>query len=107
MIQASMSIWLLRPGVRGFGELPKLLDETEPRPAAEQFGTHWQPIKAQWRLGGSALHGGGGTHELLGAIRLRNELVMIFENSLIAAVRSDRSLEVSRIAFEVSWSKLD
>ena len=46
--------------------------------------------------------------ELLGAIWLRaaNELVMIFEDGLVAIVQSDRSFEVSRISFEVAWIEL-
>ena len=46
--------------------------------------------------------------ELLGAIWLRaaNELVMVFEDGLVAIVQSDRSFEVSRISFEVAWIEL-
>jgi hypothetical protein len=104
MIKDDMNIWFLRPGVRGFGELPSLLDDTDTRPGAEQFGARWQPIVEQtFRLEGSALHGGGVAHELLGAVRLPNEMVMLFENNLVAIVESDRSFKVSRIAFEVTW----
>ena len=106
MIHNPMNVWLLRPGVRGFGDLPSYLDDTDARPAAEQFGERWRPIEAQWRLEGSAVHGDGQVHELLGAIRLQRELVMLFENDLIAIVASDRSFEVSRIPFEVSWLDL-
>jgi hypothetical protein len=31
---------------------------------------------------------------------------MIFEDGLVAIVQSDRSLEVSRVSFEVAWIEL-
>jgi len=55
-----------------------------------------------WRIEGSALHGDGHAHELLGAIHLRRELMMLFEDNLVGFVQSDRSVEVSRISFEVN-----
>ena len=108
MIQDHMSIWLLRPGVGGFGNLPTLLDDTDKRGGAEQFGERWEPIGDAWRLGGSALHCTGRAFELLGAIWLRaaNELVMVFEDGFVAIVQSDRTFEVSRISFEVAWIEL-
>ena len=106
MIQDHTRIWLLRPGVRELGDVPSYLDETDARPAAEQFSERWRPIDELWRLEGSALHGDGQAHELLGAIHLRNELVMLFEGSLVAIVQSDRSLEVSQIVFEIGWIEL-
>ena len=108
MIHDHMNIWLLRPGVKGFGDLPTLLDDTDKRGGAEQFGERWEPLEDAWRLEGAALHGAGRTVDLLGAIRLRaaNELVMVFEDGLVAIVQSDRSLEVSRISFEVAWIEL-
>ena len=99
-------IWLLRPGVRDLGDVPSYLDETDARPAAEQFSERWRPIDELWRLEGSALHGDGQAHELLGAIHLRNELVMLFEGSLVAIVQSDRSLEVTQIVFEIGRIEL-
>jgi hypothetical protein len=108
MIHDHMNIWLLRPGVGGFGNLPTLLDDTDKRGGAEQFGERWEPLGDAWRLEGSALHGAGSAFELLGAIWLRaaNELVMVFEDGLVAIVQSDRSFEVSRIQFEVRWIEL-
>ena len=108
MIHDHMNIWLLRPGVGGFGNLPTLLDDTDKRGGAEQFGERWEPLGDAWRLEGSALHGAGSAFELLGAIWLRaaNELVMLFEDGLVAIVQSDRSFEVSRISFEVAWIEL-
>ena len=108
MIHDHMNIWLLRPGVGGFGNLPTLLDDTDKRGGAEQFGERWEPLADTWRLEGSALHGAGRAFELLGAIRLlaANELVMVFEDGLVAIVQSDRSFEVSRISFEVAWIEL-
>ena len=99
MIHDRMNIWLLRPGVRSFGILPTLLDDTDTRLDAEQFGECWEPIGDAWRLEGSALHGAGRAFELLGAIWLRaaNELVMVFEDGFVAIVQSDRSFEVARI----------
>jgi hypothetical protein len=108
MIHDHMNIWLLRPGVKGFGDLPTLLDDTDKRGGAEQFGERWEPLEDAWRLEGAALHGAGRAVDLLGGIRLRaaNELVMVFEDGLVAIVQSDRSLEVSRISFEVAWIEL-
>jgi hypothetical protein len=108
MIHDHMNIWLLRPGVKGFGDLPPLLDDTDKRGGAEQFGERWEPLEDAWRLEGAALHGAGRAVDLLGGIRLRaaNELVMVFEDGLVAIAQSDRSLEVSRISFEVAWIEL-
>ena len=108
MIHDHMNIWLLRPGVGGFGDLPTLLDDTDKRGGAEQFGERWEPLGDSWRLEGSALHGAGRAFELLGAIWLRaaNELVMVFEDGFVAIVQSDRSFEVSWIYFEVAWIEL-
>jgi hypothetical protein len=108
MIHDHKNIWLLRPGVKGFGDLPTLLGDTDKRGGAEQFGEHWEPLEDAWRLEGAALHGAGRDVDLLGAIWLRaaNELVMVFEDGLVAIVQSDRSLEVSRISFEVAWIEL-
>ena len=102
MIRHHMRIWLLRPGftLEQFGELPSWLDETDERPGAKQLGEHWQPIEGAWRIEGSALHGDGHAHELLGAIHLRRELMMLLEDDLVEFVQSDRSVEVSRITFE-------
>ena len=97
MIHDHMRVWLLRPGVGDFGDLPSLLDETDPRPGAEQLGQRWQPIEGMFRLEGSALHGDGQVHELLGAIRLRNELLMLFEDQFAAIVQSDRSITASAL----------
>ena len=112
MIHDHMNIWLLRPGVKGFGDLPTLLDDTDKRGGAEQLGEHWRPIEENWgfrcygRDSNSKLWNGNQSFELLGAIRLpaANELVMIFEDGLVAIVQSDRSVEVSRISFEVTWA---
>ena len=114
MIHDHMNIWLLRPGVGGFGNLPTLLDDTDKRGGAEQLGEHWRPIEGNWgfrcygRDSNSKLWNGNQSFELLGAIWLRaaNELVMIFEDGLVAIVQSDRSFEVSRISFEVAWIEL-
>ena len=94
-----MNIWLLRPGVGGFGDLPTLLDDTDKRGGAVQFGERWEPLGDAWRLEGAALHGAGRAFDPLGAIWLRaaNELVMVFEDGFVAIVQSDRSVEVARI----------
>ena len=106
MIHDHMNIWLLRPGVGGLGDLPTLLDDTDKRGGAEQFGV--EPLGDAWRLEGSALPGAGRAFELLSAIWLRaaNELVMVFEDGLVAIMQSDCTLEVSRIQFEVRWIEL-
>ena len=70
MIQDHTRIWLLRPGVRELGDVPSYLDETDARPAAEQFSERWRLIDELWRLEGSGLHGDGQAHELLGAVHL-------------------------------------
>jgi hypothetical protein len=103
MIYNHQNLWLLRPGVSGFSSLPELFDDTDIRPGAEQLGEHWQPIEEKWRLEGSALRGRGRGFELLGAIRLLRELVLIFNGNLVAIVQSDRSFAVAQLEFEVSW----
>jgi hypothetical protein len=114
MIHDHMNIWLLRPGVGGFGNLPTLLDDTDKRGGAEQFGERWRPIEGNWGFryygwdSDSKLWNGNQSFELLGAIHLRaaNELALIFEDGLVAIVQSDRSREVSRISFEVAGVEL-
>jgi hypothetical protein len=109
MIHNDLNIWLLRPGVGGFSLLPELLDDTDPRPAAVQLGAHWQAILNEpFRLHGDGLTTAtlstvGVFYALLGAIRLpaAHELVMLFEDTLAAIVQSDRSMQTSRIPFEV------
>ena len=88
--------------------MPTLLDDTDKRGGAKQFGERWEPLGDAWRLEGSALHGAGRAFELLGAIWLRaaNELVMVFEDGFVAIVQSDRSFEVSWIYFEVAGIEL-
>jgi hypothetical protein len=111
MIHDHMNIWLLRPGVGGFGDLPTLLDDTDKRGGAEQLGERWEPIEGNWRFmrygwdSNSKLWNGNQSFELLGAIWLRaaNELAMIFEDGLVAIVQSDQSFEISRMFFEVAW----
>ena len=70
MIQDHTRIWLLRPGVRELGDVPSYLDETDARPAAEQFSERWRPIDELWRLEGSALHGDGYPGDLTVALRV-------------------------------------
>src|SRR4051794_18435665 len=113
MIHDHMNLWLLRPGVGGFGNLSALLDDTDARTGAEQFGECWQPIAGTWQLKGSVLYGTSGTYELLGAIRLvaANELVMIFESGHVAIIPGgsrDYSgrlapFAVAKLDFEVTW----
>ena len=89
--------------------MPTLLDDTDKRGGAEQFGERWEP-----RIGGSGTgrrvtsRCWSASFELLGAIWLRaaNELVMVFEDGFVAIVQSDRSFEVSWIYFEVAWIEL-
>ena len=52
MIHDHMNIWLLRPGVGGFGDLPTLLDDTDKRGGAEQFGERWRADRGAWRSKG-------------------------------------------------------
>lgn len=114
MIHNDMNIWLLRPGVGGFSLLPELLDDTDPRPAAVQLGARWQAILNEpFRLQGDGLTTAtpssvGVLYALLGAIRLpaTHELVMLFEDTLASIVQSDRSMQTSRIPFEVRWFEL-
>jgi hypothetical protein len=110
MIQDHMKIWLLYPGftLEQFGELPEWLDETDERPAAEQLGERWRPIEGLWqrvllprrtrdadgketKLMYPALRIGGEDHRLLGVIHLRHDLLALFENSLVAIVKSEPS----------------
>jgi hypothetical protein len=103
MIRDHMRIWLLRPGstLEQFGELPSWLDETDVRDAVNQLGERWRPIDEEgFNMERSALHGNG-AHEVLGAIHLRHELVMVFEDEPVAVVQSDKSFEVSRIDLQV------
>jgi hypothetical protein len=105
MIKDHTRIWLLRPGftLEQFGKLPSWLDETDERPAAEQFGERWLPIEGSggWKVRG--LHGDGQVYEPPGAIHFPRELVMLFDDDLVAIVQSDRSFEVIRIERHVRY----
>jgi hypothetical protein len=102
--------WLLRPGftLARFGQLPSWLDETDERPATEQLGERWQPLDGQWRFHrygqacNSKIWNGSQGFELLGSIHLRRELLMLFEGSVVAIVKSipaysRPALEVGRV----------
>ena len=107
MIHNHINVWLLRPGVRSFGVLPTLLDDTDTRPGAEQLGEKWKPIDRLWRLEGSALRDGSNAFELLGAIRLPRELVMIFEGGFVVIMAGgSRDFTVAWLDFEVASIEL-
>ena len=102
MIRDHMKIWLLRPGftLEQFGKLPEWLDATDERPGAEQLGA---------RCSQSRDCGGWKARRCTATARRTNcsarsicrcELMMLFEDNLVAFVQSDRSLAVARLDFE-------
>ena len=95
LIHDHMNIWLLRPGVGGFGNLPMLLDDTDERSGAEQLGDLWELIEGHWgfrrygRDSNSKLWNGGQNFELLGAIYSGRERARV---DLRGRARRDRSV---------------
>ena len=125
MIRDHMKIWLLHPDFKlaSFGKLPEWLDETDERPAVEQLGARWQPLEAPREMVSvtvwvkvekperdkdgkakpafptiltyPALRLDERNHLLFGAIRLRHELVMLYEDGI---VNIPQSAEFGRVA---------
>lgn len=119
MIRNHMRIWLLHPDftVRQFGELPAWLDETDERGAVEQLGARWQPLEVPREMVSVTVtvpvkpeHDKDGkekpafptiltypalriderNHLLFGAIHLRHELVMLYEDGIVNIPRSGK-----------------
>jgi hypothetical protein len=119
MIQDHTRVWLLRPGftLEQFGQLPDWLDETSDRPGAEQLGMRWQPVEGSWgfrRYNGAdsdaKLWNGERGFELLGAVHLRNELLMVFEDDVVAIVASSPAydqpaMQVGRVERFADYNK--
>ena len=87
MIRDHMRIWLLRPGftLEQFGKLPILARRDRRTSRSRAIGERWLPIEGSggWKVPG--LHGDGQVYEPLGAIHLPHELVMLFEDDLVAS----------------------
>jgi hypothetical protein len=92
------------PGV-DVGELPEWLDERDPRPAREQFdaayqhGGGWSPFKGHtFNTETQTLdYPGDPPMRPLAAMRLRDELIVVFECDWVMIRQKDGSYEVCRM----------
>jgi hypothetical protein len=102
-----MMTWeLLHPQVdeSWLGLLPSMLNEKDPRPAKEQLdagyrhGGGWQPF-AGFKLTNKnmLMYPGDPPTRPLAQVKLRDELIILFEHAWVAVIQPDRSFEVCRM----------
>ncbi len=86
------------------GFLPLWLNENDPRPAKEQLNEHyahgggWRPFdgfKLEDNL--SIAYPGDPAHPALAVMRLRKELIVVYEFSWVAIIQPDNSYEICRM----------
>lgn len=87
-----------------FGLIPSFLDEDDERKAVEQLdgnyrhGGGWRPMPNFKLLGGYVLqYPGDPPLKPLGFMKLRDEMVFVYQHGIVAVVQKDRSFEVSRM----------
>lgn len=86
------------------GLIPSMLDETDPRKAAVQFdanyqhGGGWRPMVGfKVKDNGSLKYPGDPVMPPLAAMRLRDELIMIYQAGFVGIFQKDGSFEVARM----------
>jgi hypothetical protein len=100
-----MQVALLTPDVEpeDLGLLPYFLSENDPRPAAEQFnekyahGGGWQPIPGCTLKGLTMRYPGDPPFKAIAMMKLRDEVVLIYEHSLVAILQPDGTFAVARM----------
>lgn len=103
-----MMIWeLVHPQARpeNLGLLPSMLDEDDPRSAREQFNSNyqhgggWFPMQG-FKLsadGKRLLYPGDPPMLALARVKLRDELVVLYECEWVAIIQPDGSFETCRM----------
>jgi hypothetical protein len=102
-----MMTWeLLHPGMtpEHLGLLPLMLDESDPRPAKDQFneryghGGGWHPMKGfKLHENNSLTYPGDPPLKPLAQLQFRNELIVFYDHAFVAIIHQDRSFEVCRM----------
>jgi len=86
---------------KAWGYIPGFLNEADPRPAREQIDDHykggWVPMRGL-RWGGEALHyPGDPPFYPISMLIFRDEILLIFEASIVMILQSDGGFECSRL----------
>ena len=86
------------------GLIPSFLDERDKRPMREQFdenyrhGGGWKPIKGFSHVGKYVIqYPDDPPLEPIGAIKLRDEIALLYPHAFVAIFQKDRSFEVARM----------
>lgn len=88
------------------GILPDFIDQTDPRPAAEQFeeryqhGGGWRPLKGfkQVKAGGISLkYPGDPPFHPIACWPLREEMIVVYRYGFVAVFQRDGSFEIARL----------
>jgi hypothetical protein len=102
-----MMVWqFLRPEMtpEHLGLLPGWLDESDPRPAKDQFnaryqhGGGWRPMKGfKLNADNSLSYPGDPPLIPLAQLQFRNELIVFYEHAWVAIIHKDRYFEACRM----------
>lgn len=86
------------------GIIPDMLNEHNPKPAKKQLhegypqGGGWSPFKGfTLREDNSLTYPGDPPQKPIAEMRLREELILIYEHAWVAIIQPDRSFEVCRM----------
>ena len=100
----ALTITLLEPGMtlQTLGALPDMLEANDPAPAREQLGRRYQHgfrgRSGRYLDADDVLHfPGDRPYRPLAEMRMRDEIILIFEGSFVAVSAPDRSFEVARM----------
>lgn len=93
-----------RASIEMLGVIPDFLDESDPRPAREQFNDRygfaggWQPFSGfKMQPDGNIAYPGDPPYGALAETKLRDELIRFYHLSWVAIIQPDGSFEVSRM----------
>lgn len=86
------------------GDIPLWLSEADPRRASEQLngwyghGGGWNPFRGfELREDNSIKYPGDPAHPPIAEMRLRDELILVYESAWVAVIQKDRSFEICRM----------
>lgn len=86
------------------GYIPGFLDESDPRPAAEQieenysYGGGWNPMKRWERVGETGIkYPGDSKPALWGKAEFRDEMIYVYDSGWTMIVQKDGTFEVARL----------
>ena len=99
-----MMLWQTMVEPEMLGLIPGMLDEDDPDSAAVQFDKHyqhgggWRPFKGHVLTDDYCLqYPGDPPLKPLAWVKLRDEVVIIYEYEWVAVIQADKSLEVCRM----------